>query len=137
MYSVIASWIGWRYIPDLVSRVLLGYFHKLYASVLGRPPPAKNSPEYIKHHRYLYSFVVFCYMTYTFQKTAASIGPNYYELLGVLPTADESALKQGFRAFARKYHPDRAGPEAETLFMEVRDAYEALKNPVTRFAYDR
>ena len=66
-----------------------------------------------------------------------SIGKNYYEMLGVPPTANDSALKAGFRAFARKYHPDRAGPEAEALFMEVRDAYEALKNPVSRFAYDR
>ncbi|KAJ3534260.1 hypothetical protein NM688_g7162 [Phlebia brevispora] len=76
-------------------------------------------------------------MVYTFEKAATSIGPNYYELLGVLPTADEAALKSGFRAFAKKYHPDRAGPAAEPLFMEVRDAYEALKDPITRFAYDR
>ena len=76
-------------------------------------------------------------MTYTFEQAATSIGPNYYELLGVLPTADEAGLKAGFRAFARKHHPDRAGPEAEPLFMEIRDAYEALKNPITRFAYDR
>lgn len=66
-----------------------------------------------------------------------SIGANYYEMLGVLPTADEGALKAGFRSFARKYHPDRAGPQAEAIFMEVRSAFDALKNPVTRFAYDR
>lgn len=76
-------------------------------------------------------------MVYTFDNAATSIGPNYYEMLGIPPTADDSALKYAFRAFARKYHPDRAGPDAEPLFMEVRDAYEALKNPVTRFAYDR
>lgn len=137
MLPVIASWLGWRFVPDIASRVLLGYFHKFYASVFRRQPPPANSSLYNTHRRYMYALVVLCYMTYTFHKTATSIGPNYYEMLGVSPNADEAALKGGFRAFARKYHPDRTGPQGETLFMEVRDAYEALKDPVTRFAYDR
>lgn len=65
------------------------------------------------------------------------MAPNYYELLGVEPTAEENVLKIAFRQFARKYHPDRVGPQGETMFIEVRDAFEALKNPVTRYAYDR
>lgn len=137
MLPIILSWIGWRFVPDIVSRILLGYFHRFYATVLRRPVPPPGTPLYVTHRRYLYALVVFCYMVYTFHQTASSIGPNYYELLGVSPAADDAALKAGFRAFARKYHPDRAGPQAEGLFMEVRDAYEALKDPVTRFAYDR
>lgn len=65
------------------------------------------------------------------------MAPNYYEILGVSPTSDESSLKSAFRQFAKKNHPDRVGVQGEQLFMEVRDAFEALKNPVTRFAYDR
>lgn len=51
--------------------------------------------------------------------------------------ADEKDLKVAFRAFAKRYHPDRVGKEFESRFIAVRDAYDALKNPVTRFAYDR
>jgi DnaJ-domain-containing protein 1 len=135
--KTLGSWVGWRYIPDIISGQLLVYVHRLYPSVLGRQPPAPGTPDYIKHRRYLYALVVFSYAIYTFHQAATAIGPNFYELLGVSPTADEATLKAGFRAFARRYHPDRAGPDAEPLFMQVRDAYEALKKPTTRFAYDR
>ena len=63
--------------------------------------------------------------------------PNYYEQLGVGPLADDSALKSAFRQFAKKNHPDRVGPQGEARFMEVRTAFDAIKNPTTRFAYDR
>ena len=63
--------------------------------------------------------------------------PNFYELLDVSPMADEAILKVAFRQFAKKNHPDRVGAQGETLFMEVRSAFDALKNPITRFAYDR
>lgn len=137
LYKNIAGFLGWRYIPDIVANQLLTYFHKFYPTIFRCPPPPPGTPQYFKHRRYLYALVVFSYAIYTFHQAATAIGPNFYELLGVNPTADDSDLKAGFRTFARKYHPDRAGPQAETLFMEVRDAYEALKNPVTRFAYDR
>lgn len=62
---------------------------------------------------------------------------NFYEILNVSPDIDESGLKFAFRAFARKNHPDRVGKAGESVFIEVRDAFEALKDPVVRFAYDR
>lgn len=68
---------------------------------------------------------------------SSGVAKNFYQLLGVDPRSDEGALKAGFRAFAKKNHPDRIGPEGEGLFIDVRDAFEALKNPVVRFAYDR
>lgn len=78
-----------------------------------------------------------CYLTYNFIDASSGVAKNFYELLGVNPRSDEGALKAAFRAFARKNHPDRVGPGGETLFMDVRDAFEALKDPVVRFAYDR
>jgi DnaJ-class molecular chaperone len=65
--------------------------------------------------------------------------PNFYEVLHVPPDVDENGLKLAFRQFARYNHPDRpgVGPEGQALFILVRDMYEALKNPVVRFAYDR
>ena len=65
--------------------------------------------------------------------------PNFYQILGVSPNVDENGLKLAFRAFVKRNHPDRpeVGREGEALFMAVRDAFEALKDPVVRFAYDR
>ncbi|EKM53361.1 uncharacterized protein PHACADRAFT_259680 [Phanerochaete carnosa HHB-10118-sp] len=121
----------------MLASQLLNIFHRFYAFALHRQPPPPNTPLYIKHRRYCYTLVVFGYALYTFSQAGSAIGQNLYEILGVPPTADEAAMKFNFRAFAKIWHPDKAGPHAETYFMEVRTAYEALKNPTTRFAYDR
>ncbi len=65
--------------------------------------------------------------------------PDYYETLGVARDADEKALKSAFRKLAMKYHPDKnpGDAEAEHKFKEIGEAYEALKDPQKRAAYDR
>ena len=64
---------------------------------------------------------------------------DYYETLGVDRGADEKALKSAFRKKAMQYHPDRnpGDAEAERKFKEIGEAYEALKDPQKRAAYDR
>ncbi|MEL6502876.1 MAG: molecular chaperone DnaJ [Pseudomonadota bacterium] len=64
---------------------------------------------------------------------------DYYETLGVSRDADEKALKSAFRKQAMKYHPDRnpGDAAAEAKFKEIGEAYEALKDPQKRAAYDR
>jgi len=64
---------------------------------------------------------------------------DYYELLAVSRTADGKALKSAYRKLAMKYHPDRnQGDEAaERRFKEVSEAYEVLRDPQKRAAYDR
>ena len=64
---------------------------------------------------------------------------DFYEVLGVSRTCDEKALKASYRKLAMQYHPDRNGsdPDAEHKFKEVSAAYECLKDPQRRAAYDR
>ena len=64
---------------------------------------------------------------------------DYYEILGVTKNCDDKTLKSAFRKLAKEYHPDHnAGkPEAEAKFKEISEAYERLKSPESRAAYDR
>jgi len=70
---------------------------------------------------------------------ATSQKRDYYEILGVTRTADDKVLKSAYRKLAMQYHPDRnQGDEtAEIKFKEVSEAYEVLREPQKRSAYDR
>jgi molecular chaperone DnaJ len=65
--------------------------------------------------------------------------PDFYETLGVSKTADEKELKGAFRKLAMKWHPDKnpGDASAEKKFKEINEAYEFLKDPQKRAAYDR
>jgi molecular chaperone DnaJ len=63
---------------------------------------------------------------------------DYYVLLGVARTASEGEIKKAYRKLAMEYHPDRnSAPEAEARFKEITEAYEVLREPEKRAAYDR
>ncbi len=64
---------------------------------------------------------------------------DYYELLEVERTADDATIKSSYRKLAMKYHPDKnAGcKENEDRFKAVSQAYDCLKDPQKRAAYDR
>ena len=62
---------------------------------------------------------------------------DYYGILGVEQGAGDAEIKSAYRRLARKYHPDvskEAG--AEDKFKAVNEAYEALRDPQKRAAYD-
>jgi molecular chaperone DnaJ len=64
---------------------------------------------------------------------------DYYDILGVSRTASEQELKSAFRKLAKECHPDSNPSDkgAEQRFKDLNEAYEALKDPQKRAAYDR
>jgi molecular chaperone DnaJ len=64
---------------------------------------------------------------------------DYYEILNVHRSAEPDAIKRAYRKLALEHHPDRnnGAPESEDRFKEITEAYEVLRDPEKRAAYDR
>ncbi|MGZ8190430.1 MAG: DnaJ C-terminal domain-containing protein [Methylococcaceae bacterium] len=63
---------------------------------------------------------------------------DYYKIMGLSRDANQDEIKRAYRKLARKYHPDVSKErDAEAKFKELGEAYEVLKDPQKRAAYDR
>jgi len=65
---------------------------------------------------------------------------NYYDVLGVKPSASQSQIKSAYYQLSKLYHPDTAAtdlPNAKEKFAKLSVAYEVLGNPHKRALYDR
>ena len=64
---------------------------------------------------------------------------DYYEVLGVSKTSEDSEIKKAYRKLAMQYHPDRnqGDEDAEVKFKEASEAYAVLQDKEKRSAYDQ
>jgi curved DNA-binding protein len=63
---------------------------------------------------------------------------DYYKIMGLAREASQDDIKRSYRKLARKYHPDVSKEaDAEAKFKELGEAYEVLKDPEKRAAYDQ
>src|SRR4051795_3988883 len=67
------------------------------------------------------------------------VNQDYYELLGIQRGADDASIKAAYRQMAKEHHPDRQNgcKDAEARFKAINEAYDVLKDPQKRAAYDR
>lgn len=67
---------------------------------------------------------------------------NYYDVLGVSPTADDFVIKAAYKALAQRYHPDKFhgnakdAADAEVKMRQLNEAYQVLSDPAKRRDYD-
>lgn len=62
---------------------------------------------------------------------------NHYETLGVSPNADQDQIRAAYRRLAKENHPDLCNDGDVATFRRAQDAYDTLRDPRARRAYDR
>lgn len=64
--------------------------------------------------------------------------PNYYEILGISPSATKEEIKKAYRKLALQYHPDKnKSPDAHDRFIEINEAYLLIYDEEARAKYDK
>jgi molecular chaperone DnaJ len=62
---------------------------------------------------------------------------NYYMILGVSRQESARGIQEAFRSLAKRYHPDRTGPQGTAAFQDIVEAYQVLSDPARRGLYNQ
>lgn len=127
---------SWLFLPDFATRGFLSLYRQIVTRG-GSVPPQRWSSHWRWHYRLVYASVFVAYLSFNLFSVIRNTPPSLFQVLGASPDADDTAIKRAYRSSAKRYHPDRAGPESERMFIIVRDAYECLMDPSKRFGYER
>ncbi|KAJ3214931.1 Bifunctional purine biosynthetic protein ade1 [Dinochytrium kinnereticum] len=138
----ISTLVLWGFLPKFAADLIL---KQIYHFVYGNGGPPQNHPVRKRHFAVVFSVVVLGYLGYSLVQTERSLPPNHYHALHLSPLGyDAKELRTNYRALSLQFHPDKAqsvDPEAaayyEANYMRIRDAYEILKDPVLKAAYDK
>ncbi|KAI8323809.1 DnaJ-domain-containing protein, partial [Martensiomyces pterosporus] len=127
----------WLFLPQFASNCVLKTAHWILQRTAPHLVPHPKTAKYVLHQRVAYIFVIAMYLLYTMWTTEANLGSNYYQILGVSPSSfSASELKRNYRQLSLALHPDK-NPGGEALFIQLKDAYKVLSDPVLQTVYDR
>ncbi|EGE05256.1 membrane associated DnaJ chaperone [Trichophyton equinum CBS 127.97] len=139
----------WAFLPGIATSFLQSLYYHITISA-GTPHPQPGSARHARHRQRIHVAVISSYLLYTIYEEyhTLRLAPDFYQILGVLPTSDERTIKSRFRRMATVFHPDKArqyglGSNAEDaatvdeFFVLLKLAQDTLLDPVKRFAYDR
>ncbi|KAL7424478.1 hypothetical protein Q5752_000162 [Cryptotrichosporon argae] len=126
----------WSFLPSTLAHSLLPHLSTRLPALF--PPAPRGSPAYARNHRHALTLLVVGWLACAAAfATDSDAEDDWYALLGVGWRATDDELRRAWRGLSRAHHPDRAGADGEARFIALRDAYEALADPVRRYAYDR
>lgn len=75
--------------------------------------------------------------SYTEQKEKPTSEKTYYEMLSIKQNATADEIRSGYRRMVRQWHPDVCkDPDANKIFIEIKNAYNILSDPKTKARYD-
>ncbi|SJX63662.1 uncharacterized protein SRS1_14412 [Sporisorium reilianum f. sp. reilianum] len=130
----LGSLLTWWWLPSVGSQLLLGALYSLHLLHVPAPSAHRTRAQHLQLAR---AAVVIGTLVYQLHQAATRAAPSYYELLALPLDVDAEGVRRSFRALARRYHPDKVGPDGEAVFIALRRAHDVLSEPVRRFAYDR
>lgn len=143
MTSSVLSFLGWTFLPDLITSALQVIYYGITIRA-GDPKPQSGTPKHALHQRRIHIGVTLIYLFYSLFESHWDIthASDFYSVLGVSPAADDRTIQSKFRRLTLIHHPDKVPPTtprdvAETYYISLQTARDILLSPAQRYAYDR
>ncbi|KAF2435230.1 hypothetical protein EJ08DRAFT_685628 [Tothia fuscella] len=142
-YNAIVAYMLWSFLPNFITNFLHTKIYYGFTIRAGEPHPQPGSPQFAKHRRNIYAFVIGCYLLFTIWEADWNLQKegHFYEVLNVPLDVGEKGLKTQARRLKALVHPDKADAafrtQTEQMFINFKNAEDTLVDPVKRFAYER